>query len=161
MLFIAIKEEHYEHSQLLGNYYVIGLYSVITSTGLQSHSGLVKCNVWGFDMEECHKAKWPVSHCGGLWWAEAVRVCNRGDESHRVLEGQGKMYPVLKGAFQLPIWAGTAAGSILLHNNTTTPRPTTPLAKRQLCAAQTRLHTSSFRLVSEPREGRCRGVTSS
>lgn len=128
MWFIAIKEEHYEHSQLLGNYYVIGLYSVITSTGLQSHSGLVKCNVWGFDMEECHKAKWPVSHCGGqrLW------ECATGEMSHTVLEGRGKMDPVLKGAFQLPIWAGTAAGSILLHNNTTTPRPTTPLAKRQV-----------------------------
>lgn len=30
--------------------------------------------------------------------------------------GQNKMYPVLKGAFKLPIWAETVVGSIPLHN---------------------------------------------
>lgn len=41
MLLIALKWEQCEHLQLLGNYHVTGLYSVITSMGLRSQSGLV------------------------------------------------------------------------------------------------------------------------
>lgn len=44
-------------THLLGNYYVTGLYSVITSMGLRSQSGLVKCNARGFDIEQRRKAK--------------------------------------------------------------------------------------------------------
>lgn len=41
MLFIAMKWEHYEHLQLLGNYNVTELDGVITSMGLGSQLGLV------------------------------------------------------------------------------------------------------------------------
>lgn len=41
LLFIAIKWEHYEHLQLLGNYIVTGRHGVITSMGLRSQLGLV------------------------------------------------------------------------------------------------------------------------
>lgn len=40
MLLIAIKREHYEHLQLLSNYYVTGLYGGITSKRLRSQTGL-------------------------------------------------------------------------------------------------------------------------
>lgn len=46
VLFIAIKWEHYEHLQLLGNYNVTGRYSVITGMGLRSQLGLVNVMCW-------------------------------------------------------------------------------------------------------------------
>lgn len=60
----------------------------------------------------------------------------RGDESRRMRRsvcGQNKMYPVLKGVFKLPIWAGTVVGSIPLQ------KP--PPGYTSSCSTQASLHT--------------------